>query len=454
MKAIFYSFKKRINSTKIVNVQGTEVEFVYKSRTERDNPIIEIATWNDAWNYVKIDNRYFFINSVEHVANRLYRVTLTIDLLATYKSDILSTNARVLYSANNFSLDIIDERIISSGNNLIGTQYVDMPGFDTTGKFFMTTLNTIDGEQFTTTYALSSEELAKVVKKLNEETLIDSIINSKWWDNALETIVELYWLPIKLGEFGYAEGLNVLSLGDYTTGIAAAKMPFETSNYHAKSVTIDIPWQYNDFRNLEPYTSINLYLPGIGLVSFSSSDVYKTSQIFIHYMIDTFSGNIVYEVRNSHENVIAVYSGNLKVSLPVGGAQPRVGSLVSLTTGGIASVAMLASGHVASGIATGAYTVAHASNQRQYVMNGGFSGSTLPSQFFSNKKIYLWVVSKETYVTPTNLTEIAGSPCGRVLKLSDCVGFTKTAEASVSTTAHKVEIDKINSYLNGGVYIE
>jgi hypothetical protein len=66
----------------------------------------------------------------------------------------------------------------------------------------------------------------------------------------------------------------------------------------------------------------------------------------------------------------------------------------------------------------------------------------------------MWVVSKETYVTPSNLTSVVGSPCGRVLPLSECVGYTKTVDASIAITGHKYEMDRINNLLDGGVYIE
>lgn len=453
MQITLYSFNKRINSTKIVNVDGVDVPFTYKEETDLYNPVIELAydIKTSNFNYARIGNYYYFINSVETVRMNLWRAYLKIDLLATFKQSILNTDARVLYSANNYSLDMIDDRIVSTGKNLISTEFKSMLGFDTTGQFFITTLNTEGGGQFTTTYAVSEHGLSEIVEQLNSDEVIDKL--KKWWNNPFESIVEVYFLPTQSGWFWFSESTTV-KLGNHDTGVVGFIVKFNTNILRTKSATFSIPWHYSDFRNLEPYTSINFYLPGVGLVTISPSDVYNTNELYIEYMVDPFSGNVLYEIINKHENVIATFSGNLKVSMPVGGDTPRVQSVLNFVSGAIATTALAVSGHPAAAVTSGAYAVSNAINQRQYIMNGAFNGSILSTQFFSNGYMYMWVVSKETYVTPDNIRPLIGNPCGRVLRLSECAGYVRTAEASVTISGYYEATSQINALLNGGVYIE
>ena len=161
MQITLYSFNKRINSTKIVDVSGTTVDFTYKDESDIYNPIIELSydIKGNNINYAKIDNRYYFINSVDTVRMNLWRVHLKIDLLASFKQHILNTKAFVRFSTNKYNLDLIDSRIVTSGkwNDRVVT--TPLPHYSEDGMFVFSVIsNGGDASGFATNFILTPAE--------------------------------------------------------------------------------------------------------------------------------------------------------------------------------------------------------------------------------------------------------------------------------------------------------
>lgn len=63
-------------------------------------PTFLISSVNDlkGFNYLYLDdlNRYYFINSIECIRFNLYKINCYVDLLETYKTDILNSNSEYL----------------------------------------------------------------------------------------------------------------------------------------------------------------------------------------------------------------------------------------------------------------------------------------------------------------------------------------------------------------------
>ena len=65
-------------------------------------------------NYVHIPefNRYYFINDIVSLRQNLWQITLSVDVLMSYKDQILETNAFVARNQNEFNKDIIDNECV------------------------------------------------------------------------------------------------------------------------------------------------------------------------------------------------------------------------------------------------------------------------------------------------------------------------------------------------------
>lgn len=80
------------------------------------NPVIMIE-YNDptAFNYVYIEefNRYYFVNDVIVVRNNLLKLSLTVDVLESFKTSILAQNVIISKNADLFDNYLPDENLMT-----------------------------------------------------------------------------------------------------------------------------------------------------------------------------------------------------------------------------------------------------------------------------------------------------------------------------------------------------
>ena len=112
----FGSFTKKRNSTKQpTNELSDSRTVVFKESTSVDSPTFILtgnafdynyASWNDG-----TMTRYYFISDIRTVKNNLTEIDCVIDVLATYKTQILSGTHFVSYSSSLGSTYLPDTRI-------------------------------------------------------------------------------------------------------------------------------------------------------------------------------------------------------------------------------------------------------------------------------------------------------------------------------------------------------
>lgn len=450
MEITFWNFSKRSNSTKKPTADGKTISFIYKDLNDLHNPIIEVVAWSN-WNYAKIGSIYFFVEKVETISAKLFRVSLKIDLLATYKDNVLSTKARVLYSTQAYDKNLLDNRVIASGKfvQLDSWKVLD-PFASTDGTYAITVIsNAVFATGFATTYFMSKAEMYKLVTKLLKPDTWEAI--KQWWENPMDAIIECYWLPINVGAYISLGNSNIV-IGEYDTEIVGHPPLTALTEISPEPFTLEIPWRYDDFRNLSPYTTLDIYIPGCGLHSLSPSDFYNWTTMTVIYAIDVSTGNMQVAIK-SHRGIVSNISGNIKVILPIGKQQSRITSLVNFGAGAIATAALAISGHPAAAVTSGAYAVSNVLTPRETVNNAALNGSFLSNVIYG-VSITLIVTARDTDIDPNTLSETNGRPNGKIMKLSELSGFVQTENASVAIIGFASEQHSINSLLNGGIYIE
>ena len=116
ISATFYSFSKRKNSTKQPTGSGDSYSVTLKSGTSIISPtlLLNIAS-RPSYNYLSFEGRYYFVTDIVSVRTDLWEISCTVDALATWKSEIGSTSADILYATGGRD-DIVDGRIpVESG---------------------------------------------------------------------------------------------------------------------------------------------------------------------------------------------------------------------------------------------------------------------------------------------------------------------------------------------------
>ena len=109
MQINFYTFAKKINSTKQPTGNGTQLDCNIKAPSSIINPVLEITTSPISFNYCYIPafSRYYYINDITFDRG-LWVISCSVDVLASYKTTIGNSSCYVTRSSQNFDGDIMD----------------------------------------------------------------------------------------------------------------------------------------------------------------------------------------------------------------------------------------------------------------------------------------------------------------------------------------------------------
>lgn len=467
MDALFYLFNKRKNSTLRPDTQdATTISCVIKDASGVVNPTIEInyPTYPH-FNYCYIADffRYYYIS--EWTYNKgLWTATLSVDVLATGRQFIYGTSAQVIFSSSLYDLNILDNRIAARGDYQRDENNEPFVGLITggntvpNGTFALVVLNnnTNWASGSATTYYLTYQQMQTFAGELMAATVWESL--KQFFDNPLDGLIECYYLPIQVSNYISLSIDIAIQIGDYSFPTATGKAPVGTTLAQKyKSVQIEIPWYYDDFRKLSPYTEINLFVPYCGSKPIAPEAIYNIDYLFIQYSVDVITGNIQAIVYNQDE-ILEEFNGNCKIILPVGQQQARVDSIIGATGGAIAAVAGFASGGIALGAVGVLSAISSVVTPANIKQMGGFSGSILGNIIGNDllkwQKFRLSVTSRMTTDEPDNMRTRVGNALNKVVGLSTLTGYVQTSGASVSAPGTSVELEQLNALLDSGIYLE
>lgn len=220
------------------------------------------------------------------------------------------------------------------------------------------------------------------------------------------------------------------------------------------SVDCGSVWLTEYFGNVfdyEPYTSVSIFLPFIGVIPLSVADIMR-AKLSVNYNIDVYTGACNCQVsveRDGVGGVLYQFGGNCAVTYPISGISYT--SIMAAMTTVAASIAGVAAGVIDMPIAIAAAGMNVASNTRGHVSrSGGFSGN---SGAMGSKKPYL-IISRPITEMAVNFEQFDGLPANKQVRLSECTGYTKCKEVHFSAIgAYKSEQDEIESLLRTGIIL-
>lgn len=455
-----YNFSKRKNSTKVPAASGTSVDCTLKTPCSWYQPVFLLtASGMPTWNYCKWGSWYYYVTDIVAQANELFEVRCNLDPLATYRAQILATNAFVIYDTAANS-EISDTRLstrttasISAANGTIRMLEV--------GE---TILMGIVGDNSTGIYAVSASQAAEIMKSSRMSNWLDNVglelgratdlaglsdvlaagmrqlISS---GKATDCIKSALMLPVSPNEFpGVSETIH---LGEFDTGITGKKIAASAVAF--ESVSVSIPWQASDWRRNAPYHSIYLSLPYVGMAPLSPSELMGVSALTISVYISQ-NGGIIYEVYPAgHTGLIGRFSGNCASNYMVG-ASNFTPMQAFTTIGGAVTAAAATFANPTAGAAMLAGTMN--GSQQLPACVGSSGGGALTSGYI----ITCWTVYHNTNVDPASVSAAIGTPKMASQAVGAVPGYVQTRAASVDADAPDYILSEINSALDGGVFIE
>lgn len=474
MNIVLSSTGKRKNSTKQIST-GTSYSVYLKENTSIEKPVFILnATQSNITScttaYCSTFGTYYFIDDIISVANDLWEVSCTLDVLATYKSDIVSSDGYIEYADTTIN-DMLPDRRLTQSKDTIENAEVSSKIVNTTTGFYILTTASNDSSAtvgFTSVYALTDFNAAAVANWLYDDTLIDDL--KKLFNDPYEAIIEAHFVPFDI-DFGTATTVRV---GTENSGVQAAglyRIPIQSN----KTVTVDVPYEWGKtWKDSAPYSKYFLYLPFYGQVEVPQELFLWSDEMTVKYFHDPVSGEVVYNCSCGvyHET----YRTSAAVSLAIGQASKYgIEGIIQTATGLLTAGALLSSNPLAGAagvsamLSKGALTVGTISNIGEGLINtfNGSEGSKGGNGGFGSanyvlgsgtdataRRICLKQITYDFVNDTDDISEIEGVPVNEVHTLSDFSGFVKCKAFSIDCNARNSDLDMINQFVNSGFFIE
>ena len=462
MEVIFYSeFSKRRNSTKNPESPGAISVSVTKQVTlkERCSKLRPSFFVGDVTGYVycKAWGWYYFVTNEEYDVNGAHYIECEIDVLGTWRNAIKATSAFVVYSSSNYSSEVIDTRI--AHRTTIGVDYnSETSPFTSNGCFIITTANNDAQYGGVTSYAISTDAMQSIMQEMiDDDSLWDSL--QALFSDVTSGVLSCRYVPLDREYFSSSSG-GYVTIGSM---VFANAFGYITDGHISDVAVINIPRRYNDFRNVS-MTRYMLALPFIGVVDLDSLELKDDTQIQIIMEGNCVTGVINYSVEVNGA-VLNTYSGSFGRTVPVGasvtdvmgvvqgyataGASVVGGVLAGMTPAPtIAAMGQLAAvGTLLSGIAQATMS----GFKKDFTVCGSFGGG-YGEYIIPNYYLIEYTIDSQT--DPSELTELYGRPLDKVVNLSALTGFVETKGFSIDISAPDIVKEKINMYMDSGVYLE
>ena len=301
----------------------------------------------------------------------------------------------------------------------------------------------------------------------------------------IEAIISLGYLPINLNSWKGAD--TDIVIGTWSTN--ALQMPLLKKDYillDAGKITVKEKW--GAAIDYDPYSSCELYLPFIGYVIVSMSDILHpnsqnrgggtgelvSGEISLIYKVNLFTGDCVAQVfglgvpqpnGQVNKHLIGQYCGNCMEYIPFTGTNysnfyKNQVSSVALGIGGIAG--SLVSGNPLIGAGAIASSAMNAINQPPQIQrSGGASGGASRLQYLrpfirlTRPAQSLALSLPDASLNQKGYKNLEGVACNfYVDRLNDCVGYTQVDVIELKGfNATDAELNEVEALLKNGVFI-
>lgn len=466
-------FSKRKNSTKLPSDAGTKIDIVLKEDTNEENPTIILSGHDRHISYVFLPEfgKYYFVSSPTILTDNMTQYDLEEDYLASHKTGVGSTVAHIVYSSTGWDKDLVDGRIAIKGTKEIFSDPKTL-GFNSTGCYVIGYVNNQnDGKMGALSYSvMSTSEMASMIGHMMETKFFDDLVQH-FSGKVLDFIQSCIWVPIDGSGFVSPTASSRMYLGSNVLADYSVTPPAPYNIFHYPVITpvarlggivsLSLGSKYQDFRDSQPYTSISLYLPGVGLVDLNANDLYSSDNINVETIFDITTGDCTYRLYTDDNELIKTVSFNASASVSLSQTNMNSAGVLGAiggTAGGVIGLGAAVAGLNPVGVATagvgilaGASAALMAANQRSTSIKGTNSGR---SSFFDVNAVS--VVFRQYTEDPDDANYIAkfGRPVGLTHAINNHSGYVQCENASVDIVGSSSERDAINGYLNSGFYYE
>lgn len=457
-----FKFNKKTNSTAVPDSTVPSAELSCRVLTPSSiyQPVIELKTNPIGYTYAYIPawGRYYFIDNII-IDSGLYRVSLTVDVLATFKTEIGNYNGYVLRSASASDGAIMDNEYAANSNIthtivdcnrplanawngwanayfVIGIQGYGNDTGDNSGVIYYQATYTQFIDLLKAFYANSGN--ASFWGNLGKG-VIDSLYH------ITDYIVSCRAYPVSME---VSRHLSKLYIGAWDSGLTLPKVIGGATFTYAFSNIPKHPQASarGSYMNVRPYTEYYFHSSMIGNFAMDPFIMRDVTDFTITGLIDYTTGEALIDFGNSAHVRFIETSATVGIEIPLAGTEVSVGGLAK---GAIETGASILSGNwlgAAAGIGN-------------TLMNGMLSNR--PDRSSERGGYAIWSSVYSPYIDcifhEVVNDDVAGKgrPLCQNVQLNTLVGFMMLDDPHfVGNGATAEENTRVNSFMAGGFYYE
>lgn len=318
-KVKFYRMDKKVNSTKLPDAQTTAVEYdcILKGACSVLAPVIQLtggtAVYGNptTYNYCYISNfgRYYFIDNWTWSGPAVI-ASLTVDVLATYKTQIGAQSLYVTRSASNYDPEIIDTTYPTKTNVTFLRNSMANPFAGANGVYVVGIVSQdLNGTGTVTYYALNNAGFRAFCRSMFSSISwmnidIDEISEDlqKALVNPFQYVVSCMYLPINNADVAGIPGVQIgstINFGFWNFSILPEGFVIMRPTYYKRYTgTINVPKHpqaatRGNYLNVGPYSSYTLAIYPFGFINLDSTDIMDAASISYTVDLDLCTGRAI-----------------------------------------------------------------------------------------------------------------------------------------------------------------
>ena len=477
MMVYFFQYSKKKNSTIRPNDNaGSSFDVNLKEDTTLINPVL-VMTANTSgmpnpfkpgyFNYAHIPtfDRYYFITDVQYILGH-WEFYLTVDVLASFKTNIGALSEYVVRSSSAFDGSITDT-IYPTNTGISKNKDLFSLSYSTTGLYVVGIINkssnSVDG--CVTYYMMTNAEIGSLKSYLMSDTFLSAnglanltemssdLVKAVF--NPFQYIVSCRFFPLDYDTVTTgATAVTSVEIGWWSISLSTKRMPSGFyADFDSNVITVGSHPQAasrGDYLNHAPYTERVVIHPLTGTVSIDPNKITGGQSIKISTRVDFTTGAGEVYIENATEQ-ITLYRTSVQIAVDVQLAQIVVDHLavtqsaVNTVSGAVGN---LLSGNVAGAISSAATGVLSSLAASQPVMQtSGTNG---------NRSVFHIAAAMYSYYKLLVNEDLAhrGRPLCQSKTINTLSGFIMCSDAHAEIPCFDEERQQIVNYMNTGFYYE
>ena len=482
-----YSFNKKDNSTS--QPTGTGTSYVGEFKTGFNLLSFNLKLYNitgvPAYNYAYVGDfsRYYFITNWSFVDGFWY-AAMTVDVLASWKTEIGSQSLYVTRSASSYDGSIIDGSYPTTAEcDVIYNTDTSEP-FGGGGCFIVGIVGGNNSVGAISYYAMSGGSFATLIgyllgdnayMQIDPDEISDEI--QKAFINPSQYIASALWIPVDVGSVP-GSSVGSIPVGWWSFAVGAVKID-PLSAKVGGSYALAIPKHplaatRGKYLNLAPYSDYTVTLFPFGSFTIDPMRLQDQTTLNLRFVMDCCTGEAVLYM-TCDGSPIRVVNGRYGVPVPTGQISYQITSLSgAATTAGLAAAAGAGShskefmtkdkilGYL---LVPGQMMVKDWREKKEQVKAAAndilsTAVSALANVDYSGQmgsNIYgvvpVCLTGKFLDLVPEDLSH-TGRPLCQIKTINTLSGYFQVADADIEISCTTTEREAIIAYLLGGMYYE